>query len=160
MVQLIVGFLTLVASTVIAWYEGSGIIENSLEWKYSTPFSKLFNVEIAVGREISQLDYFVYAAKFQPFFPTIMIVSGLYIVSVMTIYLLKHNRQLAMILSGLTSGLLMLISVFLLHASTVGGKIFFGITVVGALFFICIAVGSKFMGKLEKNRSLNGEGLC
>ncbi|MFJ8088693.1 DUF4306 domain-containing protein [Lysinibacillus sp. NPDC095746] len=29
---------------MIAWYEGSAIIENSLEWKYSTTFTELFNL--------------------------------------------------------------------------------------------------------------------
>lgn len=149
-VQLIAGFLTLVGSTFFAWYEGSGIIENSWEWKYSTPFSKLFNIEIINGREISQLDYFVYAAKFQPFFPTIMIISGLYIVSVMIIYLLKHNRQLAMVFSGMTSGILIVISSLLLHTSTNGGKVLFGVSVMGALFFICMAVSSRFVNKAEK----------
>ena len=149
-VQLVVGFLTLLGSTFVAWYEGSGIIENPWEWAYSTPFSKLFNIAVVNGREISQFDYFVYAAKFQPLFPMIMVVSSLYIVGVMTIYLFKPYRQLAMILSGLTSGLLIVISGFLFRASTDGGKVFFMATAVGALFFSCIAVSHKFLGKPEK----------
>ncbi|MFJ3387094.1 MULTISPECIES: YjdJ family protein [unclassified Lysinibacillus] len=84
--QLIIGILILAESTFIAWYEGSAIIENSLEWKYSTPFKELFNIGITNGHDISQLDYLVYSAKFQPLFPTIMMVSVLYILSVIGYY--------------------------------------------------------------------------
>ncbi|MFJ7735079.1 YjdJ family protein [Lysinibacillus sp. NPDC097287] len=142
--QLIVGFLGLLGSMAVAWYEGSGIIDNSLEWKYSTPFSKIFNIEITNGRDISQLDYFVYAAKYQPLFPTIMVISGLYIVIVMAFFIHKHNRQFAIYLSGITSCLLMVTSSLLINASTVGGRIFFVITAGSALFFICIAVSAWF----------------
>ena len=83
--QLIIGIFILAVSTFIAWYEGSAIIDNSLEWKYSTPFTELFNIDI------SQLDYFVYSAKFQPLFPTIMMVCVLYILSVIGYYLIKRN---------------------------------------------------------------------
>jgi len=89
--QLIIGIFILAVSTFIAWYEGSAIIDNSLEWKYSTPFTELFNIDITNGRDISQLDYFVYSAKFQPLFPTIMMVCVLYILSVIGYYLIKRN---------------------------------------------------------------------
>lgn len=82
-------------STAISWYEGSGIIDNPLEWKYSTPVSQIFNIEINNGQDISQLDYFVYAAKFQPFFPAIMIVSVLYICTVVIFFIFQLNHQLA-----------------------------------------------------------------
>lgn len=140
--QLIVGILTLLGSTAVAWYEGSGIIDNPWELKYSTPFSKLFNSEITNGYDISQLDYFVYAAKFQPLFPAIMLVSVLYIVIVVAFYLLQHNQRLAIYLSAITSCLLIVSSVLLMNASTEGGKIFFGITAGGALFLIYIVLSS------------------
>jgi len=89
--QLIIGIFILAVSTFIAWYEGSAIIDNSLEWKYSTPFTELFNIDITNGRDISQLDYFVYSAKFQPLFPTIMMVCVPYILSVIGYYLIKRN---------------------------------------------------------------------
>ena len=115
-IQLILGFLTLSMSTAISWYEGSGIIDNPLEWKYSTPFSQIFNIEINNGQDISQLDYFVYAAKFQPFFPTIMTVSVLYICTVVIFFIFQLNHQLAIILSGIISCVFIVISgIFLIH---------------------------------------------
>ncbi|MFJ8103989.1 MULTISPECIES: DUF4306 domain-containing protein [unclassified Lysinibacillus] len=47
------GSFILAFSTFISWYEGSAIIENSLEWKYSTPFTILFNIEITNGPSFS-----------------------------------------------------------------------------------------------------------
>ncbi|MEB2301067.1 YjdJ family protein [Lysinibacillus xylanilyticus] len=139
-IQLILGFLTLLMSTAISWYEGSGIIDNPFEWKYSTPFSQLFNNEIISGQDISQLDYFVYAAKFQPFFPTIMTVSVLYIFTVLFFFIYQLNRQLAIILSGIISCVFIVISGIFFNSSTVGGNVFFWITAVCALVFMCITI--------------------
>lgn len=152
-IQLILGFLTLLVSTAISWYEGSGIIDNSLEWKYSTPFSQIFNIEINDGQDISQLDYFVYAAKFQPFFPTIMTVSVLYICTVLIFFIFQLNRQLAIGLSGFVSFVFIVISCIFFNSSTVGGYVFFWITAVGALIFISMAISlwfrKKYMIKLQ-----------
>jgi len=146
-VQLVIGFVTLLMSTAISWYEGSEIIDDSLEWKYSTPFSQLFNIEINNGQDISQLDYFVYAAKFQPFFPTIMTVSVLYIFAVLIFFIYQLNRQLAIILSGIISCVVIVSSGIFLNSTTSGGNIFFWITAVGALIFICITVSLWYKKK-------------
>ncbi|TQR35307.1 DUF4306 domain-containing protein [Lysinibacillus sphaericus] len=152
-IQLILGFLTLLMSTAISWYEGSGIIDNPLEWKYSTPVSQIFNIEINNGQDISQLDYFVYAAKFQPFFPAIMIVSVLYICTVVIFFIFQLNHQLAIILSGIISCLFIVISGIFFNSSTVGGNVFFWITAVGAFIFISLSISlwyrKKFMFKLQ-----------
>lgn len=152
-IQLILGFLTLLMSTAISWYEGSGIIDNPLEWKYSTPVSQIFNIEINNGQDISQLDYFVYAAKFQPFFPAIMIVSVLYICTVVIFFIFQLNHQLAIILSGIISCVFIVISGIFFNSSTVGGNVFFWITAVGAFIFVSMAISlwyrKKYMFKLQ-----------
>ncbi|MFC9539544.1 YjdJ family protein [Lysinibacillus sp. NPDC056959] len=148
-IQLILGFLTLLMSTAISWYEGSEIIDDSLEWKYSTPFSQLFNIEINTGRDISQLDYFVYAAKFQPFFPTIMTVSVIYIFAVLIFFIFQLYRQLAIILSGIISCVGIVSSGIFLNSTTSGGDIFFWITAVGALIFICNTISLWYKKKIQ-----------
>lgn len=85
--QMIAGISIFGVSTFFAWYEGSGIVEDSFEWKYSTPFTNLKIQEITNGGDISQFDYFVYAVKFQPLFPLIMLGSLLYVLSVIGFYL-------------------------------------------------------------------------
>lgn len=147
--QLVIGFVTLIMSTVISWYEGSEIIDDSLEWKYSTLFSQLFNIEINNGRDISQLDYFVYAAKFQPFFPTIMTVSVIYIFAVLIFFIYQLNRQLAIILSGIISCVGIVSSGIFFNSTTDGGNRFFWITAVGALIFICITINLWYKKRIQ-----------
>ncbi|MEK3980514.1 YjdJ family protein [Psychrobacillus sp. FSL K6-2836] len=140
MLQFIVGILTLVVSTFIAWYEGSTITNNSLEWGYSTPFTKLFNIEITNGRDISQLDYFVYAAKFHPLFPAIMIVSTLYILSVVGYLLIKNKSKWTIGFWALLSCIMILFSGFIFNSPTIGGRILFWIALVCGLISIAVAV--------------------
>lgn len=140
MLQLIIGIFTLAISTFIAWYEGSAIIENSFEWKYSTPFTGLFNIEITNGRDISQLDYFVYAAKFQPLFPAIMMVSVLYILSIIGYYLIKRNTKWAIGFWGLTGCICIFLSGLIFNSPTIGGRIFFGLTLVSGILSMAVTV--------------------
>nr|WP_308447216.1 YjdJ family protein [Alkalihalobacterium chitinilyticum] len=79
-IQLGIAITSLLFSTFASWYEGSAILDNPWEWEYSTPFSQLLYGEIQNANQISQLDHFVYAAKFQPTFPLIMVISGLYLI--------------------------------------------------------------------------------
>lgn len=73
-------------SIVVAWYEGSTILDNPWEWKYSTPFSRLLYGEVHSASDILQLDYFIYAAKFQPTYPVIMVISILYLLILIGYY--------------------------------------------------------------------------
>lgn len=138
--QIIVGIAIFVVSTVFAWYEGSAIVENTFEWEYSTPFTNLFMQEITNGRDISQLDYFVYAAKFQPLFPAIMIVSVLYILWVVGLYLIKIQSKGRLAFWGVLGFLLMLCSGLILNSYTLGSSIFFWISSISGLIFIGVAV--------------------
>lgn len=140
MLQLIIGIFILAVSTIIAWYEGSTIIENSLEWKYSSPFTELFNIEITNGRDISQLDYFVYAAKFQPLFPAIMIISLLYILSVIGYYLIKQHSKWAIGFWGLTGCICILLSGRIFNSPTIGGRIFFWMTAISGIISMTVSV--------------------
>ncbi|GGA24280.1 YjdJ family protein [Psychrobacillus lasiicapitis] len=148
--QLIIGIFTLVVATFIAWFEGSALTINSLEWKYSTPFTKLFNVEITNGRDISQLDYFVYAAKFQPLFPAIMMGSAYYILSVVGYYLMKYKPKWAISFWGLIGCMMILVSGFIFNSATMGGKIFFWVTLVSGLIGIAVAVSVYFKHYKQK----------
>lgn len=138
--QIIAGILAFIVSTFIAWYEGSAIIENTLEWKYSTPFTSLFNMEITNGHDISQFDYFVYAAKFQPFFPIMMIVSVLYILSITGYVLIKCKSKWGIGFWGVAGFILLLFSSLFFNSTTLGSSIYFWISSVSGLLFIAVAV--------------------
>ncbi|MDF2946528.1 MAG: hypothetical protein K0S51_1207 [Bacillales bacterium] len=85
--------LVFLFSTLAAWYEGSEIVNNPYEWKYSTPFTQLMGVNITDYKDISQLDYFVYAAKFSLAFP-IMLICAIYIFAAITYLFLKKIKSI------------------------------------------------------------------
>lgn len=42
-----VAAMLLLFSTAVAWYEGSAILDNPWEWRYSTPFTQLINGRVS-----------------------------------------------------------------------------------------------------------------
>lgn len=105
--------------------------------------------EITNGRDISQLDYFVYAVKFQPLFPTMMIVSVLYILSVIGFYLIKIKSKWVIRFWGLTGSILILFSGFIYKSFTIGSFNYFWIIAISGLLFIAVAI--ILLSKSKKN---------
>lgn len=137
--------MILLLSTFVSWYEGSAIIDLPWEWEYSTPFSQS-NGEIQNGNQISQLDYFVYAAKFHPAFPLVMLISFLYLLILVSYHVLK-TKHFIYFLSFVAASLFVL-SYFVSNSPTIGGTVFFyfsmltGIVCIATTITICI----KFFG--------------
>jgi hypothetical protein len=67
-------------STLTTWYKGSNIVDDRFEWPYTAKFTNYFNGEVSDYPDINQLDYFIYAVKFHPLFPTLMAVSACFII--------------------------------------------------------------------------------
>ena len=156
LLQIFIGIFILAISTFFAWYEGSSITDISWEWKYSTPFSNLFNIEIVNGRDISQLDYFIYAAKYQPLFPVIMLISIFYIFKVVGHYLITHQPKWGLIFGGLISCIILLFNSFVFNSTTEGGRIFFWITLIIGVISIAVTVfGYLKYSKLRKSVDVN-----
>ena len=127
----------LLFSTAAALYEGSAILNDPWEWSYSTPFTQILYGVVNNPSDISKLDYFVYAAKFQPTFPIIMVLSSLYLLILTGYYILKQKKKtFAYYLSFLGGGLL-LFSYFTSNSPTVGGHKMFSLFLVCGL--LCIA---------------------
>jgi len=134
----------LLFSTAVAWYEGSAILDNPWEWRYSTPFTQLLYGVVSNPSAISQLDYFVYAAKFQPTFPSIMVLSSLYLLILIGYYILKQEKKwFACYLTFLGGGLL-LFSYFTFNSLTVGGHILFSLFLICGLLCITTALIINF----------------
>lgn len=109
----------------------------------NTIFS-IFIGEVNSNSSISQLDYLVYAVKFQPTFPVIMVISSLYILILMGYHFLKpQHKRFAYYLSFL-GGVLFLLSYFIFNSPTFGGQIFFYIWLVSGLLCIVTAVITYF----------------
>ncbi|MEH7075150.1 YjdJ family protein [Neobacillus drentensis] len=129
----------LLFASIASWYEGSEIVENTWEWKYSTPFSQLIYGPVQSSSDISQLDYFIYAVKFQPTFPVIMVISGLYLMILIGFHFFKKQyKWFASYLSFLGAGLFFL-SYFIYTSPTNGGKVLFLTLLLSGLFCILLA---------------------
>ncbi|MFD6441019.1 YjdJ family protein [Peribacillus sp. NPDC060186] len=129
--QLISATLFLLFFTFCTWYEGSEILDNPWEWEYSTYFSQMLNDQVVEENDISSLDYFVYAAKFKPLFPSLMIITALYIIILSGLNLYKRSaKKIALFLSVL-GVILLILSSLVTNSPTAGGSFF------NAFFLTC-----------------------
>ena len=152
--QYLLALAILIFSTFASWYEGSAIRHHSFEWKYSAFFSKMFNGEIKSNTDISQLDHFIYAAKFSPSFPILMLCSLSYLLIISSYLVLRKNTK-ALIISHLAlSALYLLLGVLASDSPTIGGTYFTIVLltisilnfVLSLLFFVKVKKGKEDVG--------------
>lgn len=124
-------------SALVSWYEGSAILDDPWEWKYSTPFSHWLAGPVVHEHDISQLDYFVYAAKFRPVFPSLLIVCTVYLLILAASYL--NQRTFAYVLFVFSATLPGLALPFM-DATTTGGT-WLAIVLSGCAL-VCAALGA------------------
>lgn len=150
-IQLSVSLLFLFLSTLAALYEGSAIREDPFEWGWSTPFTLLTTDNLSHADQLSKLDYLIYAAKFQPLFPSIMLVSLIHLL-ILSTYLItqspmKRTLYLSILVCTMLAGSLMMLSN---HVET---KYFYvGILLVGTLISLRLAIQNF---KQTNSRSCN-----
>jgi hypothetical protein len=150
-IQLGSAIMLLIFFAVAAWYEGSEILDNPGEWKYSAIFTQLLNGEVVNQHTISQLDYFVYAAKFKPLYPLLMMISSMYLVMLLGYMSLRNNqKRFALFLSIL--GLLAIGSSSLIPKSpTIGGAVF--TTALIASGSLCLGIGFIYYLRMFKQKN-------
>ncbi|WP_112180610.1 MULTISPECIES: DUF4306 domain-containing protein [Paraliobacillus] len=151
-VQYLLALVVIVFSTVFTWYEGSEIRNNTWERKYSAFFSKLFTNELTTGADISQLDHFIYAAKFKPLFPTLLIVSLSYVLMLSGYLLSKQNKRNLIIIQCSFGILYLLLGLTISDSPTLGGKYLTTVFII-----LCIAnfiVAIMVFLKLKKDRKI------
>ncbi|MEK5520569.1 hypothetical protein B5V89_18545 [Heyndrickxia sporothermodurans] len=124
-------------SAGIAFYEGSGIVDDVFEWDYSTPFTHLFHGEIIEPTDISTLDYFVYAAKYRPTYPLLMAISVLYLITLIVYRWIGNSRKEFSYFIGILGVLLLVGCAVTNYPSTVGGQ---------TMFAVLLAIGILYMG--------------
>ncbi|MGG3468666.1 YjdJ family protein [Neobacillus pocheonensis] len=121
--QFILGLSLILFAAVVTWYEGSEIIDNPWEWKYSAPFSNMLNGEINGKQDISQLDYFIYAMKFKPVFPTVLLLSSLYFFILSGYLFLKRSLNKFCYFLRIIGALLIFLSTFLSNSPSMGAEV-------------------------------------
>lgn len=147
-VQYISALILLIFSTFIAWYEGSAIRDNPWEWKYSALFSKILNGDVTSQADISQFDHFIYAAKFNPIFPAIVILCLSYILILSGYLLLKSDTKRRIIFNMTLSVVYFFFGVRLANSPTIGGKYFTFIFLIIASINLVMSI--LFFLKMKK----------
>ncbi|HFJ9330073.1 TPA: YjdJ family protein [Bacillus paranthracis] len=94
MVQLGSACMLFITSALINWYQGSNLIDDPDEWKYSAKFTNYFKGSVSNYEDIYQIDFFIYAAKFYPTAFIVMLISLLYML-ILTLYILFKRKDTA-----------------------------------------------------------------
>ncbi|WLD93859.1 YjdJ family protein [Alkalihalobacillus sp. AL-G] len=151
LVQFGLALMLLLFSTGAAWYEGSALLDNPWEWKHSTPVSQLLNGEITKDSDITQVDFFIYAAKFEPLFPVLMVISILYLTVLTGYILLKRNRKKLGSFLAVLGGLLLFFGLLISDTPTKGGGILLGILMVTGVLcmFTAFMLYTRFVNRLK-----------
>lgn len=124
-IQLGLAAIFLILSTGAAWYEGSAILENHWEWEHTAIFSQITNGQVGSQHDILSIDHFLYAAKFAPAFPLLMLFSATHLIILVGYILLKRrDRAFSYYLSGV-GAVFLILSGFVSKSPTTGLKIFF-----------------------------------
>lgn len=149
----ILAMLFLLIFTFCVWYEGSEILNQPWEWKYSTPFSEL-NTQVDDPKDISNLDYFVYAAKFRPMFPVLMMMTLLYVITLTGIRVCKgSHKKMVFLLFGM-GALLLLLSGFVWSSPTIGGNFFTSTFILAGMVYMLAGVWLYFQFQKRVRRVL------
>ncbi|WP_349407768.1 YjdJ family protein [Pseudalkalibacillus sp. SCS-8] len=121
-IQIVFALLLFFFSSAVAWYEGSALLEHPSEWKHSAPFSQMMNEEVVQKGDLYPIDFFVYAAKFQPTFPLLMAISLIYIFVVLAHHYLSGRAS--SIGFAVLSLILLACAGLIVNSPTEGGQIF------------------------------------
>jgi hypothetical protein len=122
-IRFFLGIALLVFSTFATWYEGSELLDKPWEWEYSTHFSQM-NGDVTNSNDISELDFFVYAVKYRPFYPILMMLSFLYVLLNFSYLLFRKNVRNYSLFLGIVGIISLIISTFISDSPTIGGKYF------------------------------------
>jgi hypothetical protein len=155
MIQFGLASMLLLFSTGSAWYEGSQILEDPWEWKYTALFSQMENGKVENANDIVPIDHFVYAAKFTPAFPLLMLFSGTYLLLLIGYMVLKRNHKMFAYLLSFVGVLFLVLSNLISRSPTIG-LIFIYNTLIssGILLLIVGFIRTYQLRKDNKNEEI------
>ncbi|KPL60103.1 YjdJ family protein [Rossellomorea vietnamensis] len=151
--QVGIGLLVLVFSTLVSWYEGSALLDHSWEWGYSAPFSEMVHGSVTGSSDIVALDFFVYAAKFSPLYPGMMIISASYLLILFGFRVFKQaGFRIFLALIGV---IYLALSLLISSSPTTGGNALFWLLLSVGILMIVAASGIQVVPFLRLKRPFN-----
>lgn len=148
-IQSTIALMAFIISALASWYEGSAILEVPWEWKHTAIFSEMVNGPVKQASDILPIDYFVYAAKFLPTFPLIMLLSVMYLL-ILIGYILKRNDKIFSYFLTSIGALFLVLSGFVSNSPTIGLKILFISFLLIGMISIAIALIRIFNNKTKE----------
>ncbi len=149
-IQLVLASILLLFSTGAAWYEGSALLEHSWEWKHTAIFSLIVNGQVENASDILPFDYFIYAAKFAPLFPMLMLLSISYLIILMGSILFKRNHKVFTYYLTSIGVLVLALSGFVSNSPTNGLKIIFASLLFFGILFLVIPLVRLVNNKVKE----------
>lgn len=151
MIQYAFTLSVLVFSTFVAWYEGSELRDNPWEWKHSAIFSHMLYGSVTDSQDISQLDHFIYAAKFKPAFPILMALSFVYVVTLTGYVLLRRDVRKLTVFCFAFGVLLFVLGAVVANSPTEGGHYFTVLFMTGCLLHVLASFWLSIKLKRARN---------
>lgn len=151
--QVGIGLLVLGFSTLVSWYEGSALLDHSWEWRYSAPFSEMVHGSVTGSSDIVALDFFVYAAKFTPLYPGMMIISASYLFILTGFKLFKQTGF--RIFLALLGAIFLTLCYIISSSPTAGGNTLFRLFLVVGVLMIVVACVIHVVPFLRLRRPYN-----
>ncbi|MFS0782637.1 DUF4306 domain-containing protein [Bacillus sp. 1P06AnD] len=137
---------------------GSEIVNRPGEWQYTAQFTQKYIGTVNSGADISLIDYLVYAAKYEPIFPLLMYISGLYALTMAAYLILEKNKIRFSVFVGVFGIVLTALSTIFFDSPTLGGKVLSGFLLVsgigymaGASAFFYYQNGGRRMKHISSN---------
>ncbi|WP_027409755.1 YjdJ family protein [Anoxybacteroides tepidamans] len=137
--QYVLAFFLFVFSSLASWYEGSALRDLPWEWKYSAIFSQMLHGSIKNSKDISQLDHFIYAAKFKPIFPILMVLSLIYLVTLTGYLLFRYNVKKLIVFYFVFGVLLFGLGAVVANSPTTGGRYFTVLFMAACLLYVLVS---------------------
>ncbi|MBB4826647.1 hypothetical protein HNO89_003928 [Sporosarcina luteola] len=150
LVVTIINLNILLFSSFVSWYEGSTLLNTSWEWEHTAIFTKMLKGTIDSPDAILPIDHFVFAAKFSPFFPLLMLISGFLLLR-QAVHWLGKGKWLPMIIFyGFTLFSSIVIVILVKDSPTDGLQVFSYFFLVLAALFLGLIVYLT-TGKVRKS---------
>jgi Domain of unknown function (DUF4306) len=143
--------MLLLFSAGASWYEGSKIVEDPWEWKYTAVFSHYLHGSVENANDILPIDHFVYAVKFVPTYPLLMLLSGTYLILLIGYILVKRNHKLFACLLSFIGVLFLVLSQVISSSPTIGWGIFHN-TLMPIGIFLLVAALILYFQRINGNK--------
>ncbi|GAE93196.1 hypothetical protein JCM21714_2250 [Gracilibacillus boraciitolerans JCM 21714] len=135
-IQILVSFVFFLFTLYVSLYEGSNLLLDTPEWKYTTKFTHLIYENPSLPEDITNIDLYLYAVKYYSFFPIMNLISGLYFFILLVYIGIKRNLRRMSYVLAITGSILIILSLLFFSSFSIGTIIYRIILFITGLIFL------------------------